>query len=121
MKKICLWVCVLACAFSSEIAYAQDKINTAPAPSSITQDNEQEENSAMNKLERGAINVATCWMEVPDGVAKGNKEEEPVKGTILGIIGGACATALRAVTGVLDVVTFWLPPYNKPLMQPEYA
>jgi putative exosortase-associated protein (TIGR04073 family) len=81
----------------------------------------EEASSAFDKLSRGVVNTVTCWAEIPEGIIKVSKEEEPVKGCVLGTIGGACAMALRAATGIFDTLTFFVPPYDKPLMEPEYA
>lgn len=77
--------------------------------------------SPFNKLGRGAINTATCWLEVPAEVCRVTAEKNALVGYTLGLTEGFFTTLLRGFTGIFDVATFIIPPYNKPLMQPEYA
>jgi len=79
------------------------------------------DNTALNKLGRGLINTGTCWMEIPTSIFKVSKEKDPLTGTTLGTAEGLVNGVLRGLTGIFDTVTFILPPYNKPLMNPEYV
>ena len=79
------------------------------------------DNTALNKLGRGLINTGTCWAEIPASILKVSKEKDPLTGTTLGTAEGAVNCVLRGLTGIFETVTFILPPYNKPLMRPEYA
>ncbi|MDD5431880.1 MAG: exosortase system-associated protein, TIGR04073 family [Candidatus Omnitrophica bacterium] len=74
-----------------------------------------------NKLGRGVINTATCWAEVPAEVMKMSKEKDPVVGCTLGLAVGIFNGLVRGVTGLYDAVTFVAPPYDKPIMKPEYS
>jgi putative exosortase-associated protein (TIGR04073 family) len=76
---------------------------------------------SVNKLERGLINTASCWAEVPGRVCEVAKSNGPVSGLTFGLVKGLVLGLLRGVTGLLDTVSFFAPPYDKPLMQPEYA
>ncbi len=78
-------------------------------------------NSAVNKLDRGLINGATFWMELPAEVAKVSKEQNPAMGMTVGVVQGTITSVVRAGTALFDTVTFFAPPYNKPVMKPEYA
>jgi len=78
-------------------------------------------NSPMNKLGRGLINTVTCWTEVPSQVTKVSQESNPALGCTIGLAEGVTATLVRCLTGLFDVITFALPPYNKPILKPEYA
>jgi len=42
-------------------------------------------------------------------------------GATLGIVEGVYTSVFRVLTGAFDTVTFIIPPYNKPLMEPAYA
>ena len=79
------------------------------------------ETTAVNKLGRGLVNTATFWAEVPAEMAKVSKNSDPVLGCTLGVAQGTVNALIRGVTGVFDAVTFLVPPYDKPLMRPEYA
>ena len=75
----------------------------------------------LNKLQRGAFNLSTCFLEVPASVFRVSKEKGEFIGFFVGPIQGLFTTLLRAATGIYDIVTFPIPAYDKPLMQPEYA
>jgi len=124
MKKTLFFVCVLivtilflAVGYHGQ-AKAQDE--TAAPPSTISEDM-QYEASPLNKLGRGALNIASCIAEVPFEVAKVSREKDPFVGCTLGLVQGVFNTFLRGFTGMLDVLTFAIPPYNRPLMEPEYV
>jgi putative exosortase-associated protein (TIGR04073 family) len=79
------------------------------------------EDSALNKLGRGLINVFTCWLEIPAGMYKVSAQKGEFLGSTLGALQGTVTSVLRAGTAVCDVATFAVPPYDKPTMLPEYA
>lgn len=99
--------------------YANDQANQGNNGINVNKINYTE--TPVNKLARGLINTATCWAEVPAGVFKVSKEKDPFTGLTLGTAEGLCNSLLRGLTGVYDTVTFIIPPYNKPIMNPEYA
>jgi len=75
-----------------------------------------------NKLTRGVFNMSTFYFEIPAGAIRVSKEKDNCFiGSTIGTAQGFFACILRAVTGVFDTVTFLIPPYNKPIMQPEYT
>ena len=76
---------------------------------------------AINKLDRGIVNTATFWLEVPAEVAKVSKEQDPFMGATVGLVHGLITSVVRAGTAAFDTVTFFVPPYDKPVMKPEYA
>jgi putative exosortase-associated protein (TIGR04073 family) len=77
--------------------------------------------SPVNKLGRGVVNTATCWAEIPAEIFAVSKDSDPVLGCTLGLAQGIFAGLLRGLTGIYDTLTFFAPPYDKPLMEPEYA
>lgn len=112
MKKLILMLSVLGLIFGSlMVGYCmeidRDEINYA--------------NSPINKLERGVINMATFWMEMPAEVAKVSHEQNPVSGLTVGVVNGTITSAIRGLTAIYDTATFVLPSYSKPIMKPEYA
>ncbi len=54
-------------------------------------------------------------------MGKTAKEENEFVGGTLGFAKGIFIGVLRFGTGVFDMVTFIIPPYNHPLMEPEYV
>ena len=75
----------------------------------------------INKLDRGIINSATFWLEIPAEVAKVSKEQDPLMGVTVGVVHGLVTSVVRAGSAVFDTVTFFVPPFDKPVMKPEYA
>ena len=76
---------------------------------------------AINKLDRGIVNGATFWLEIPAEVAKVSNEKDPLLGVTVGAVHGLVASVVRAGSAVFDTVTFFVPPYDKPIVKPEYA
>ena len=63
-------------------------------------------------LGRGLLNAVTCFVDVLVHTVEGTKEGPPLIGTLTGLGSGIGCTALRAISGVLDVATFWVPGFN---------
>jgi len=78
----------------------------------------REEHSALTKLGDGLVNLLTGWMEIPRQIDISSKSDSPTYGVVQGLIRGIAYTILRTGSGALDAVTFFVPPYDKPLMQP---
>lgn len=76
---------------------------------------------AINKLDRGVVNAATFWLEIPAEVAKVSNEENPLMGVTVGTVHGLFASVVRAGSAAFDTVTFFIPPFDKPIVKPEYA
>ena len=76
---------------------------------------------AVNKLDRGLVNGATFWLEIPAEIAKVSNEQNPLMGVTVGAAHGLVASVIRAGSAVFDTVTFLAPPFDKPVVKPEYA
>ena len=61
---------------------------------------------------RGLINVTTCFVDLLVNVVNETRTGPPVVGTLVGVAKGAGCTTLRALSGVVDVATFWVPGFN---------
>ena len=81
----------------------------------------EEKATPVTKLVRGLSNQITSWIEVPKQVYKVSTEREPITGLLFGSIKGVCYGVIRAAEGVYDMVSFLVPPYDKPLMTPEFV
>ncbi len=79
------------------------------------------DNTPVKKLTRGVTNTAFCWAEIPADVAKTAKQTDPVIGLTYGTAKGILTGVTRGLLGIVDTLTFFVPPYDKPLMKPEYA
>jgi putative exosortase-associated protein (TIGR04073 family) len=75
----------------------------------------------VNKLMRGLVNCLTCLVELPAAICDITKRKGPLLGSTLGVVDGIFTSFMRLGTGAFDAVTFVIPPYDKPLLKPEYA
>lgn len=126
MKKLIPALCVIVLIFGFIcVGYCEREgdggtVITLPA-FQVDRDQIPYESKPINKLERGVINIATFWMELPAEVAKVTKEQDPAAGVTIGAVNGVITSAVRGLTGIYDTFTFFLPSYTKPAMKPEYA
>lgn len=126
MRRILLFSggLILVLVFSANI-YAEDSKTTGAgekdAGALINTTDMRYEKSPLNKLGRGIINTLTCVVEIPAETYKVSEDKDPLVGCTLGLVEGFFTAMLRGLTGIFDTVTFIIPPYDKPLMQPEYA
>jgi putative exosortase-associated protein (TIGR04073 family) len=77
-------------------------------------------NFPTNKMGIGVINATTSWTDIPREVSRVSQEENIVSGMTLGFGEGVVSTVKRGSAGAIDVATFGLPPYDEPLLEPEY-
>ncbi len=75
----------------------------------------------VNKLMRGLVNSLTCLLELPASICDVTKRKGGLAGATLGVADGFFTSFMRLGTGLFDTVTFLIPPYDKPLLKPEYA
>ncbi len=80
-----------------------------------------ENKNAASKLGRGFANAATGWIEAPKQIYLVSKERDPFTGLVYGSAKGLCYAILRTVGGTYDASTFFLPPYDKTLLEPEFV
>ena len=125
MKMILLAGVIFLCmSFMTMQAYAQEKAANETSQDKgalIDTADMRYEKSPINKLGRGLMNTLTCFLEVPGEIYEESKEKDPFVGVTWGLVRGTCTALMRGLSGVYDVATFIIPPYNRPLMQPEYA
>lgn len=76
------------------------------------------DNDMGDKLGRGAANILTGWVELPYQVIT-QASDDPYRGVTYGFIDGLSRGAQRTLYGAWDFVTFPIPPYDKPVMDPE--
>lgn len=79
------------------------------------------EETPVNKLLRGGANTLTFIAELPACIWDTIKNKGVVRGCTLGLAEGIFTSFARLGTGLYDVVTCLIPPYDKPLLEPEYA
>ena len=126
MKKLILVLCVIVLMFGIiSVGYCEeepDVYTVVKGPAyHFDRDEIPYKTNPINKLERGIINIATFWMEIPAEVARVSKEQDPAAGMTVGLVNGTATSVARAATGVYDAYTFMTPSYTKPAMDPAYA
>jgi len=81
-------------------------------------------NGPLKKLQRGIINIATGWVELPKQFITETNERGNMGGFVfVGPLKGITFAVARTLGGVYDVVTFLIPlPENyEPLIKPEFV
>lgn len=63
-------------------------------------------------ISRGALNLSTCFVDLLVNVVNETRSGPPLVGTLVGIGKGAGCTLLRALSGGVDLITFWVPGFN---------
>ena len=97
---------VLACLIASQPAWA------ARLPVHEAAESPQYGRKFGGMLGRGLLNVATCFVDLLVNTVNETKAGPPLVGTLTGVAKGAGCAVLRAGSGVIDVVTFWVPGFN---------
>ena len=78
------------------------------------------EAGAMDKLQRGAVNTTTGWMELANQpMLELKHNDQPVLGAFLGFGKGILAGLQRTGYGLSDALSFPLAPHDRPVMEPE--
>jgi len=102
MKKALIVVALLLVVSSG--AWAQEAADEGPT------------HTIFSKLFRGIGNVIAAPFEVPVSIFNVAADTDVFVGTLAGSVAGVAATAERLGAGVMDVVTFPFPPYDRPLV-----
>ena len=63
-------------------------------------------------LGRGLLNVGTFFMDLVVDTVEETRTGPPLVGTLTGVAKGVGCSVLRAGSGIVDVVTFWVPGFN---------
>ncbi|MBI4355252.1 MAG: hypothetical protein HY597_02210 [Candidatus Omnitrophica bacterium] len=103
MKRVLLALAVLAVMAPS--AWAQEAIYAKANSPEYKQ-------KFWGMIGRGILNVATCPVDLIVNVVNETKAGPPLIGTLTGVGKGVGCTALRALSGGVDILTFWVPNFN---------
>ncbi len=106
MKKVMFLLLLLSFVFTPCL-WADEVDNTWQAANSPVYGTK-----AGGMLGRGLLNAVTCFVDVVVHTVEGTKEGPPLVGTLTGLGSGIGCTVLRAGSGVLDILTFWVPGFN---------
>lgn len=73
------------------------------------------------KFGRGIVNTTTGWVEIPLEIsaAKKRDDETAVLWFFAGMTEGIVQGGKRTLFGLWDLVTFPVPPYDRPVLEPE--
>ena len=63
-------------------------------------------------IARGLLNGVTFWVDPLVGTVNGTQTGPPVIGTLTGLGRGIGCGVFRLGSGVVDLVTFWVPGFN---------
>ncbi len=97
-------------AFAADMPVAKKSAMTTPKPAAYPA-------GPIQKAERGFNNALFGWTEIPKRIVdKTNEYRNPFKGLILGTFQGTCKAFARTVSGVVDVATFPIAGYDKPII-----
>ncbi len=102
MKKIVIFISIIAILFISSASYAD---------------------TPLKKLGRGLSNVITCPIELPYRIGQANEESGPFAAFTWGVLDGVTRAAMRLVVGGYEIVTCLipLPLYYEPIIDdPEF-
>ena len=72
-------------------------------------------------LARGVLNATTGFVDLLTRTLNESKSGPPVAGTARGLALGAGCAVLRTGSGVIDLVTFWVPGFNGAPVSASYA
>ncbi len=75
----------------------------------------------LDKLGRGLVNGATGFCEYPKQIVETSKEHNVAVGLTWGQVKGVGMGVARSALGVYDAATCYLPPYDKPVLEPKYV
>lgn len=67
---------------------------------------------AVGMFLRGVLNLSTGFVDVLTRTINETKLGPPVTGTLRGMAYGVSCGLLRSASGVVDLVTFWVPVFN---------
>ncbi len=73
----------------------------------------------IQKLERGVSNSLFGWTEIPKRIVDQTKASNPIKGLLLGTFHGTCRAFARTASGAMDIITFPISGYDKPIIEPD--
>lgn len=95
---------VLVLAMTTQNAHAADVWTMAESP--------KYGRKALGMVGRGLVNVVTSPVDIIVQTVDKTKSGPPIIGTLAGLGSGLGCTVLRIGSGVIDVVTFWVPSFN---------
>jgi len=102
------------------LEFGRDTNNSRAFLDKVNNTQEAYADTPADKIGIGILNTATSWTDIPREVGRTTGESNVLAGITVGLSEGIVSSVARGASGVIDATTFGLPPYNKPLMEPEY-
>ena len=120
MHKRCLLMAVVVLTLSLLCATQRAQADTRTVDDASPQ---EVVDGMANKLARGVTNIGTGWLEFPKQIYMTSKEEGKAKGMTVGPLKGVGMSLVRTVTGVGEVLTFFIayPGFFDPYFDPAYV
>jgi len=88
---------------------------------SLNQDKETYNNCPISKAGDGALNAVSAWTDIPAEISYETADNNILSGLTFGLGRGVISGFTREAAGLVDLATCAFPPYNQPLVEPEYA
>ncbi|MFA5096237.1 MAG: exosortase system-associated protein, TIGR04073 family [Candidatus Omnitrophota bacterium] len=98
-------------------------LNTGPSAflDTVNKDAQIYNDCPIRKAGDGAMNALSSWTDIPTEVAYQTQDSNILLGLTVGLGRGIVFGVARGTAGLVDVGTSPFPPYDKPLMEPEYT
>ena len=71
------------------------------------------------KLGRGLANTLTGWVEIPAHIGAAKRDDTAVLRFVTGTFEGIEKGLTRTLLGIWDLISFPVPPYDRPVLDPE--
>ena len=111
--KLVLAVAVIIVLIASPVCFAAQKSTSG------TQSTQKV--NCLNKMKDGLTNVLTGWTEVPRKISETYGADKNIfEALTIGTLKGVMYAFGRTAAGAVDTVFFFIPPYDKPLVEPLY-
>ena len=75
--------------------------------------------NAAHKVGRGLKNVGIAPAEIPVAIVNWSADKNPFVGLVVGPVAGLVNCVTRITAGVVEIITFPVPPYDRPLYERE--
>ncbi len=98
-------------------------LNTGTSPAfldSLNADKDIYNNCPISKAGDGMLNAVSAWIDIPKGINQETQETNLFLGLTIGLGRGVINGFTREAAGVVDVATSGFPPYDNPLIAPDY-
>ena len=117
-KKIYFFMTLFSCFLAFSNVYAEPAETQASKPLYVAQHDNDLGNTALTRLNRGFVNIATAPLELVNQPREEFKKTNPVYGLIPGAFKGVGWAAARGSVGVWEVLTFYIRDDKQPHLPP---